>query len=66
MKDSSVCEMNDSVDFKRHIYLRTIAKQNVYAEFDLETLSPTSAGRRQLSVLVHAYHHCSKHSSGSV
>ena len=34
-------EMNDSVDVKRHIYLRTNAKQKVYAEFDLAILSPT-------------------------
>ena len=26
--------MNDSVDVKRHIYLRTIAKLKVHAEFD--------------------------------
>ena len=36
----------NSVDVKRHIYLGTIAKQNIYAEFDLATLSPTSAATR--------------------
>ena len=35
--------MDDRVDVKRDIYLRTIVKQKVYAEFDLATLSPTSA-----------------------
>ena len=35
--------MGDSVEISRHVYLRTIAKQNVYAEFDLATLSPKSA-----------------------
>ena len=46
--------MNDGVDVKRHIYLRTIAKQKVYAEFDLATLSPspTSAATHQLSFRV--------------
>ena len=32
-------EMNDSVDDMRHIYLRTVAKQTVYAEFDLAILT---------------------------
>ena len=39
--DSRCCirrEMNDSVDVKRHMNLRTIAKLKVYAEFDLATL----------------------------
>ena len=27
--------MNDNVDVKRYIYLRIIAKQNIYAQFDL-------------------------------
>ena len=43
-------EMGDSVEVKRHIYLRIITKQKVYAEFDLMTLSAntnTSFGRRQ-------------------
>ena len=39
--------MNDSVDVKRHINLRTIAKLKVHAEFDLATLSPKSAGTHQ-------------------
>ena len=48
--------MNDSVDVKSHIYLRTIAKQKVCAEFDLATLSPTSAATRQHTFRMLAYH----------
>ena len=56
LKRFSVCrrrEMDDSsVDVKRHIYLRTIAKQKVYAEFDLATLSRKSAATHQHSFRV--------------
>ena len=41
--------MGDGVEVKRRIYLRTIAKEKVYAEFDLATLSPKSAATRQHS-----------------
>ena len=34
--------MNDSVDAKRHVYLQTIAKLKVHAEFFLATLSLSS------------------------
>ena len=44
--------MNDSVDVKRHIYLRTIAKLKVHAEFDLATLSPKSTATHHTSTLV--------------
>ena len=40
-------DMTDSVDVKRDIVLRTIAKQKMYA--DVPTLSPTSAAARQNS-----------------
>ena len=40
--------MNDSVDVKRPINLRTIAKLKVHAEFDLATLSPKSAATSTL------------------
>ena len=40
--------MDDSVGVKRpYIYLQTVAKQKVYAEFDLATLSPKSAATHQ-------------------
>ena len=44
--------MNDSVDVKRHINLRTIAKLKVHAEFDLATLSAKSAATHQHSFRV--------------
>ena len=46
--------MNDSVDVKRHGYLRTIAKLEVHAEifFFLATLSPKSAATHQHSFRV--------------
>ena len=46
--------MDDSVDAKRHIYVRTIAKLKVHAEFDLVTLSPKSAAIHQHSFRVYA------------
>ena len=46
--------MGDSVEVKMHVYLRTIAKQKMYAEFDLATLSPKSAATPQHSVRVYA------------
>ena len=44
--------MGDSVEVKRHIYLGTIAKQKVYAEFDLATLSPKLEATHQHSFRV--------------
>ena len=34
-------EIDDSVDVKGHIYLRTTAQQNVYAEFDVTIIYVT-------------------------
>ena len=45
--------MNDSVDVKRHIDLRTIAQLKVHAEFDLAT---KSGATRQHWFRVYAYH----------
>ena len=45
--------MNDSVDVKRHVYLRTIAKMKGHAElFFLATLSLKSAATHQHSFRV--------------
>ena len=44
--------MNDSVDVKRYVYLRTIAKLKVHAEFVLATLSPKLAATHQHSFRV--------------
>ena len=41
--------MNDSVDGKRHIYLRTIAKLKVHAEFDLATPSPIRSRQQHIN-----------------
>ena len=35
--------MGDSVDVKRHVYLRTIAKQKVYSDFNLATFTDVSS-----------------------
>ena len=47
-------KIDDNLDVKRHqLYLRTIAKQKVYAKFDLATMPPTSAAARQHSFRVY-------------
>ena len=40
--------MNENVDVKRHMYLRIVAKQNVYAVFDLATLADVSSNTSTL------------------
>ena len=40
--------MNDNVDVKRHMYLRIVAKQNGYAQFDLATLADVSSNTSPL------------------
>ena len=47
--------MNDSVDVKRHVYLRTIAKLKVHAEFFFWRLCHRAA-THQHSFRVWAYH----------
>ncbi len=42
-------DINNSVDVKRHINLRTIAKLKVHAKFDLATVSSKSAATHQHS-----------------
>ena len=49
--------MGDRVEVRRNIYLRTIAKQTEYAEFDLATLSSKSEATHQHSFRVLANHH---------